>query len=212
MNFGQINAIVMKSIGVDTVIRDGVKYEVDRIAEDIQFASMFCYVANCLSNIMSQAYIVPYDVFKITEQVSGHDVDLVERNGLDIFPINLGATPAMYVPISCYIVEKMGVRVGNEINFDNLTQLFRELIETVEPGQVMSTNPFSLMLISLTCPEFMRGMLPVFAPSLFPAPQTIENEFIEEHVFVDDSFGNSNDNPFLSGADGTYDNSEALGL
>lgn len=220
MKFSKINAIVLKSIGVDSVVRDGTHYSVEAITKDVQFSAMIFYVANCLSSITSQAYIVPFDVTKVAEQNTGYDVALIKRSDLDSFPVNMHSTPGHYMLVMAYIVEKMGVLNGKEINFDNLTQLFRELVQTIEPGQVLSSNPFSLMLISLTCPEFMRGMLPEFAPRLFvdhgPNSAPFNNADISGHENVNYFEDETNDvetaNIFLSDNSQTYDNSDALGL
>lgn len=208
LDFGKISAIVMKSNGIDTVVTDGSKYPVDAISQDMQFSSMICYVANCLSAVTMQAYILPYDVYKMTEQVTGYDVELAGRYDSDSYPVNLRATDGFFVPVAAYIVEKMGVRNGNEINFDNLTGLFRQLVQATNPGQKIGINAFSLMLMSMTCPDFMKGVLPAVAPSLFPQTELEDQERGMEVQIRSELEAN----PFLSGADQVFDNSDVLGL
>ncbi len=212
LDIAKLNSIIMKSQGVQFVVDIDGKHSVDDYVKNDNFFSMMTYVANCLSNIVSQGYIAPFDIYKKAEQSTGYDVEIASRSDFNSYPVNLVVTPGMYVPIGAYINEKMGVINGNEVDFTNLSTLFRDLVTSVEPGQLIPTSPFMLMIISSRCPEFMKGMFPVYSPTVYPptpAPVEVledENEFVEDLTSVDA------DNPFLSDLNSNYDNSDVLGL
>lgn len=212
MNISKLNSIILKSQGVEFVVDIDGKHHVDQYVHNDNFLSMMTYVSNCLSNIISQGYIVPFEVFKRTEQETGYDVEIVQRSDFENYPVNLAVTPGMYVPIGTYISDKMGIIRGNEIDFTNLSVLFRDLVKVVEPGQSVPVNPFMLMIISSKCPEFMKGIFPAFGISPFPSQEIAEDNLQQENGFVKDGSDEFEENPFLSDSNRNYDNSDVLGL